>query len=371
VISWRAISVLSEQVHVPENSDFRSLLLSQPGGGRRIAPDFHIDTSVLPAKDQARAVEDEMAAFISQVNPHSRHLGHDGYRSSIKGYSFHNLPILTVESEACTFVPSERQDPYLTDRYPWIFMLRLSGTASFYLDGRTLDYGPGRLNIRTPRNQQVGTVSDSETLMLYLEPDQFSGLEDSLNWLATADGARHTPWLLEHYLSALGRVLPDVAADDAPVLAETTISMIRASISGNPDDVVEASSAMRAARLEIARKHVDAHLTSPGLTPDSLGKVLGLSERRVRNLFEHLGGAQNFIRARRLNACRKAILEGGGRSISEIAEAFGFSSSAHFSRVFKAQFGWSPSEVREMTSRILQQSTHESWLKAGDTPRSK
>ena len=155
------------------------------------------------------------------------------------------------------------------------------------------------------------------------------------------------------------------------MLAETTISMIRASISGNPDDVVEASSAMRAARLEIARKHVDAHLTSPGLTPDSLGKVLGLSERRVRNLFEHLGGAQNFIRARRLNACRKAILEGGGRSISEIAEAFGFSSSAHFSRVFKAQFGWSPSEVREMTSRILQQSTHESWLKAGDTPRSK
>ena len=186
MISWRAISVLSEQVHVPENSDFRSLLLSQPGGGRRIAPDFHIDTSVLPAKDQARAVEDEMAAFISQVNPHSRHLGHDGYRSSIKGYSFHNLPILTVESEACTFVPSERQDPYLTDRYPWIFMLRLSGTASFYLDGRTLDYGPGRLNIRTPRNQQVGTVSDSETLMLYLEPDQFSGLEDSLNWLAPA-----------------------------------------------------------------------------------------------------------------------------------------------------------------------------------------
>ena len=50
---------------------------------------------------------------------------------------------------------------------------------------------------------------------------------------------------------------------------------------------------------------------------------------------------------RRLERSREALMAGNGASISEIAFACGFNSSAHFSRAFKAKYEVSPRELRD------------------------
>jgi AraC-like DNA-binding protein len=55
-----------------------------------------------------------------------------------------------------------------------------------------------------------------------------------------------------------------------------------------------------------------------------------------------------YVLARRLEACRATFddPQSARRSITEIALAHGFSNLAHFSRVFRAHAGVSPSEFR-------------------------
>ena len=53
--------------------------------------------------------------------------------------------------------------------------------------------------------------------------------------------------------------------------------------------------------------------------------------------------------------CEQAmeLLGGSAKSVSEIGEAVGFVSSAHFSHVFKKEEGCTPSEYRSQNAKVL------------------
>ena len=55
-----------------------------------------------------------------------------------------------------------------------------------------------------------------------------------------------------------------------------------------------------------------------------------------------------WIRTRRLEQCRRDLHDPAfaDRPVSAVAAQWGFVDAAHFSRVFKAAFGVSPSEFR-------------------------
>lgn len=97
------------------------------------------------------------------------------------------------------------------------------------------------------------------------------------------------------------------------------------------------------------KAHVGAHLGDPGLSVDSLAHALGCSRRQLYNAFaEEADGVAGYILRRRLEACRRSLAEQAQaqRSITDIAFSFGFSNMAHFSRVFRAHLGVTPSDYR-------------------------
>lgn len=102
---------------------------------------------------------------------------------------------------------------------------------------------------------------------------------------------------------------------------------------------------------ERIKQHVVAHLGDPGLSVDGIAHALGCSRRQLYNAFaEEADGVAGYILNRRLDACRRALEEGGAgehRSLTDIAFGFGFSSMAHFSRAFRAQVGMPPSDYRQ------------------------
>jgi AraC-like DNA-binding protein len=89
-------------------------------------------------------------------------------------------------------------------------------------------------------------------------------------------------------------------------------------------------------------------LADPGLTPEKAAAALKMSVRQLHLLFEPSGTsfAQHVLQ-RRLEECRAALLNPvGGRSVAEIAFAWGFNSLATFHRNFREAFGITPGEVR-------------------------
>lgn len=77
---------------------------------------------------------------------------------------------------------------------------------------------------------------------------------------------------------------------------------------------------------------------------DEIAEYVHLSSSRFLHLFRSETGL-TFRRAQIWNKLRPALLKMGKQSLSETAHEFGFADSAHFSRIFKENFGFSPRDI--------------------------
>jgi AraC-like DNA-binding protein len=112
---------------------------------------------------------------------------------------------------------------------------------------------------------------------------------------------------------------------------------------------------IEAVTLERIRRHIAASLGSPGLHPEALCGQFRISRSQLYRLFEPLGGVAAYIQEQRLGRAFAELSEAthGHRRIYDIAFDLGFSSEAHFSRIFRRAFGLSPSEVRAHARDVL------------------
>jgi AraC-like DNA-binding protein len=108
-------------------------------------------------------------------------------------------------------------------------------------------------------------------------------------------------------------------------------------------------------QLIVAEDYIDRHLYDPGLDAAQVADVLGISVRHLARIFESTGRSpMRHIVERRLVAAHQEITVPGTRqtTIADLAYRWGFSSQAHFARLFRARFGMTPSEARaEATGR--------------------
>ncbi|WP_044208896.1 AraC family transcriptional regulator [Flammeovirga sp. OC4] len=87
---------------------------------------------------------------------------------------------------------------------------------------------------------------------------------------------------------------------------------------------------------------------------DDLTKEVGLSESRLRVLFKEVFGTtiHQYHQDIRLNKSRELLLK-SNKTMSMIASDLGYSSSSHFSMVFKKRFNISPKEYKKDPEYIL------------------
>jgi AraC-like DNA-binding protein len=109
----------------------------------------------------------------------------------------------------------------------------------------------------------------------------------------------------------------------------------------------EAFDAVRAGRLQQAKRHIGRHLADPDLSPITVASSLGVSVRTLHEAFEPAGTSfGRYVQRRRLEECRAALLANPGRPVMDIAFCWGFSSLSSFYRAFQAAFGASPGDLR-------------------------
>jgi AraC-like DNA-binding protein len=97
------------------------------------------------------------------------------------------------------------------------------------------------------------------------------------------------------------------------------------------------------------KRFIDLHLGEPWLAPESIARANHISTRYLHKIFEgERTTVSEWIRDRRLERCRRDLLDPALRheTILSIATRWGITSSAHFSRVYRASYGCTPREER-------------------------
>jgi AraC family transcriptional activator of tynA and feaB len=200
---------------------------------------------------------------------------------------------------------------------------------------------PHRFNC-SGRTELIILRISPDVLKAYLpDPEQLCGLrlQADQGMTGTAGNMAQKLWTLvegglpEKFSAMIARNVLDIMATSYAMAFDASLSE---------------SSAVSARKLQ-ATRYIEAHLREPDLTPCSVADALGISPRYLRMLFG--GGtesASRYILRRRLEECAKQLSSAlwRGRTITDIAFSSGFNSAAHFTRVFRDEYGVTPSQYR-------------------------
>jgi transcriptional regulator GlxA family with amidase domain len=101
--------------------------------------------------------------------------------------------------------------------------------------------------------------------------------------------------------------------------------------------------------VERAEAYVRAHIGTP-IPVSRLSRILGLSERGLRNAFHSVRGTspKRFMLTERLQGVRRALRDasGGPATVTEAATDHGFYELGRFAAAYRDAFGEAPSETR-------------------------
>ena len=148
-------------------------------------------------------------------------------------------------------------------------------------------------------------------------------------------------------LGAVGRCV-DAAAPNRSDLEATWLSMtalLLRSLDSGPADSVEFAPARR---LQ-AQRFIAANLGDQHLNPDEVARAMSISRRALYASFADGEGVAAAIRTARLRRAHALLADPAQRhrTIADIAAEVGIVSAAHFSRLFRAEYGQTPRAVRQ------------------------
>jgi AraC family transcriptional activator of tynA and feaB len=113
--------------------------------------------------------------------------------------------------------------------------------------------------------------------------------------------------------------------------------------------------------VQRAKAYVQVNLSDPTLDPPQLAVAMGMSLRRLQELFHERGQhIADYIWHRRLQTAAERLADPAcdHLGLGVLAYGCGFISQAHFSRRFKDRFGMTPSQYRQAATVTMLPARH-------------
>lgn len=153
--------------------------------------------------------------------------------------------------------------------------------------------------------------------------------------------------LADHLVSVM-RHAGAVGAGEAEAIGALTPALLASCLEPSLEAAERARADLDLAVVARARAHIENHLRSPALDPETVARAAGVSRATLYRLFEPVGGVARAIREARLKQAMRDILhQGAAARLGDVGHALCFSSEAQFSRAFKAHYGFTPREARQ------------------------
>ncbi|WP_210593279.1 helix-turn-helix domain-containing protein [Streptomyces sp. GESEQ-35] len=266
-----------------------------------------------------------------------RHVG-DEFRADVVTRDLGPLrlaELVTPEGECFRDAQSARAE----DSELWQIELVTRGRVRAEQGGSTAVLGPADLVLIDPvRPVRFASTATTHVTMLVprrslrLKPDDAARLAG-----VRIRGDRGPGALVSSLARDMARSLDGFRADEADRSAAAVIELIAVALSaqlGNSRPVAD-----DALRTRIVG-FIEARLSDRDLGPAKVAAAHHMSVRQLHKLFENQPlTVAALIRRRRLERCH-ADLAGTDRTVAAVAAHWGFADPAHFSRLFKATYGY-------------------------------
>ena len=132
---------------------------------------------------------------------------------------------------------------------------------------------------------------------------------------------------------------------------EATLALAGAAMSGgDSQDEAACPPPIKGVLIYQIKRHIRKNLGADDQSPEQIARHFGISRRHLYQLLEPFGGIARYQRQLRLQRCLSELQnpEQTHLQIAEIAYRWGFSSAANFNRNFRAAFGITPGEARNL-----------------------
>ena len=237
------------------------------------------------------------------------------------------------------------------DRDYFKLSLMLSGTGLLIQEGREAVLRPGDLAVYDTHRPYTLVFDDDFRTVVVMFPKHLIGLPPELVSQLTGvrfDGSAGVGCIVAPFLGQLVGNLGRLSGATGARLAHSALDLTATLFADHLGTAAELANPHHALMGRI-REYIEANLSSVDLGPAQIAAVHFISTRHLQGLFQEQGTTVSaWIRSRRLERCRRELMDplSAGRSVASVATRWGFVDAAHFSRVFKAAYGESPSDAR-------------------------
>lgn len=158
--------------------------------------------------------------------------------------------------------------------------------------------------------------------------------------------------LLRGYLQLLRQNVAECSPEMLIAAADHICDLVALTVGTTRDATAFAAGrGLRAARFAAVREWACERLREPSISVEGAAQAHGISTRYIQQLFaEHDTSFSKFVLAKRLALARRDLADPAQRhfSISDIAFECGFGDLSHFNRSFRAAFGMTPTDARQL-----------------------
>ncbi|WP_157019357.1 helix-turn-helix domain-containing protein [Mesorhizobium xinjiangense] len=274
----------------------------------------------------------------------------DGHTDFFSGkqtiWDLGSFAVMKVKSDTCNFTSLARH-ARLDPLDIWQITLVLHGRSVTDTPFGRFAAGPGTVQIQRLGTAFSGSFIECELLHLLVPRQLCHGMVHLLEAAEFTAQDQGIAGLFGDYMLNLSRRLPSLDIKDTATLASATRGMIRACFSDIPDGMDTAADEADYPLFQRTHRLIDCNLFAPDLGAAKLLSELYISRSRLYRLFRPYGGVWRYIQRQRLLHAHSVLANPGDRRrILDIADAHGFADCAEFSRAFKREFGYKPSQVR-------------------------
>lgn len=312
-------------------------------GRCRLKP-LAFSTMDLPAEQQFEAWRDHWASVIELTDdPAPR----PGYAATFRLWSFGHFALSTVAAPGCRFQRTRSQ--IRRDSLDlWMIHLPRTGSMRLRTESAEIAVPTGVPHVLSLDQAFGGERTEHEWLCLFVSRDAFPNLAPTIDACRDAPLTNAMGAVLGHYIESLADSLETMTEAELPRVAEATRALIAACIVPAAPKDIPADAHVERARLSRIRQIIRQNLRSTRLGPDRLCKLAGVSRSQLYRLFEPFGGVARYIQNERLRQAHQALSDPSNtREIIKVAEDFGFFDPSAFSRAFRREFDYSPTQLRQ------------------------
>jgi AraC-like DNA-binding protein len=234
-------------------------------------------------------------------------------------------------------------------KHPYVKILfQTHGTSHFEQGGRRIELMPGdclAYDVSCPHSIVSPSLTRHEVVIVPTQLLQERGFHSDKMSACKLSARTGTGRIAHEFVLAAFGEAPKLSPLTSNGVADTLIDLLLLPLreAGTMFD-----RAGPVVLYERAQAFIHDHLRDPELSIDKISDSLGCTKRYLHMLFSERGmTVSDYIWRARLVHCRQELETSGAKTITDVAFSWGFSSSSHFSRVFRKFFGVVPSSIHK------------------------